>query len=134
MGLGLVYNGLKLRAGDEIVTTEKDYYATHEALRLSVQRSGAAIREIRLYDDLERASVDQIVTNITAGIRQNTRVVALTWVHSSTGLKIPLAEIGAAIRSINAQRGADNGVLLCVDGCMHSALKMPTSVGWAAIF
>jgi isopenicillin-N epimerase len=29
MGLGLVYNGLSLHAGQEVLTTEQDYYATH---------------------------------------------------------------------------------------------------------
>ena len=33
MGLGLVYSGL-LEPGDEVLTTEHDHYATHEALRL----------------------------------------------------------------------------------------------------
>ncbi len=33
-GLGLLYSGLRLRPGDEILTTEHDFYATHEALRL----------------------------------------------------------------------------------------------------
>ena len=33
MGLGLLYNGLELQAGDEVVTTTHDFYATHEALR-----------------------------------------------------------------------------------------------------
>jgi selenocysteine lyase/cysteine desulfurase len=34
MGLGLVYARLRLRPGDEVVTTEHEFYATHEALRL----------------------------------------------------------------------------------------------------
>ena len=44
-----------------------------------------------------------------------TRVLALTWVHSSTGLKLPLREIGAALASINAEREDADRVLLCVD-------------------
>jgi selenocysteine lyase/cysteine desulfurase len=49
MGLGLVYNGLKLLPGQQIITTEHDYYATRESLRLAADRSGAQIREIKLY-------------------------------------------------------------------------------------
>ena len=41
MGLGLVYNGLKLQPGQQILTTLHDYYATHESLRLAAERSGA---------------------------------------------------------------------------------------------
>ena len=41
MGLGLLYNGLELKAGDEVVTTTHDFYATHRALELKAARSGA---------------------------------------------------------------------------------------------
>jgi hypothetical protein len=41
-GLGLVYNGLGLRRGDDVLTTTHDFYATHEALRLKAVRSGAS--------------------------------------------------------------------------------------------
>ena len=33
MGLGLLYNGIDLRAGQEALTTEHDFFATHESLR-----------------------------------------------------------------------------------------------------
>ena len=35
MGLGVVYGGLRLEPGDEVLTTEHDFYSTHEALRLA---------------------------------------------------------------------------------------------------
>ena len=57
MGLGLLYGGLRLGAGDEVLTTEHDFYATHEALRLR----GARVRRVRLYDDPRAATVDEIV-------------------------------------------------------------------------
>ena len=43
MGLGLLYTRLALKPGEEVVTTEHDFYATHEALRLSGARSGASV-------------------------------------------------------------------------------------------
>ena len=45
-----------------------------------------------------------------------TRVLALTWVHSSTGLKLPLRAITDAVRRINAGRDEAGRVLVCVDG------------------
>jgi selenocysteine lyase/cysteine desulfurase len=42
MGLALVYGGLRLEPGDEVVTTAHDFYATHEALRLRAERARAA--------------------------------------------------------------------------------------------
>jgi selenocysteine lyase/cysteine desulfurase len=103
MGLGLLYTRLALEPGEEVVTTEHDFYATHEALRLS----GARVRRIRLYEDPRRASVDEMVTRLREGISDRTRVVALTWVHSSTGVKIPIRAIADAL---------PEDVLVCVDG------------------
>src|SRR4051794_28479425 len=76
MGLGLVYRGL-LGPGDEVLTTEHDHYATHEALRLS----GATVRKIRLYDDPAKATADGMLGAVRDAITPRTKVVALTWVH-----------------------------------------------------
>ena len=116
MGLGLVYNGLKLLPGQQILTTQHDYYATHESLRLAAERSGAQIREIQLYQQEQTVTPDEIVTNIASAIVPETRVLALTWVHSSTGLKLPLQQIADALKEVNAKRDESQIVLMCVDG------------------
>jgi isopenicillin-N epimerase len=99
MGVGLTYNGLRLRPGDEILTTTQDYYVTHEAARQAANRYGGEVRQIDLYDYDEIAGVsqEQLVDTVARSIGDRTRVVALTWVHSSTGLKLPLAPLGDAI-------------------------------------
>jgi isopenicillin-N epimerase len=116
MGLGLVYNGLRLSPGQEILTTEHGYYVTHESLRLASIRTGAVIRQIRLFPDPQNATADEIVSAIAEAILPATRVLALTWVHSGTGLKLPLAEIGKVVAEANAGREEENRILLCVDG------------------
>lgn len=116
MGLGLVYNGLKLLPGQQIITTEHDYYATHESLRLAADRSGAHIHEIKLYQQEQTITADEIVTNIRNAVMPETRVLALTWVHSSTGLKLPLKLIAEALKEVNAKRDESQKVLMCVDG------------------
>ncbi len=116
IGLGLVYNGLKLLPGQQIITTLHDYYATHESLRLAADRSGAQIREIQLYQAEQTVSTDEIVTNIRNAIAPETRVLALTWVHSSTGLKLPLKAIADGLKETNAQRDEQQKILMCVDG------------------
>ncbi|MGH7557693.1 MAG: aminotransferase class V-fold PLP-dependent enzyme [Gemmatimonadota bacterium] len=116
MGLGILYIGLRLRAGDEIVTTEHDYYVTHESLRQASERTGATVRKIRLYDEIGDVSADEIVDRIRDAIGPRTRAVALTWVHSGTGLKIPVAEIAEAVDEVNDDRDEEERVLLCVDG------------------
>jgi isopenicillin-N epimerase len=110
MGLGLLYNGIDLRAGQEVLTTAHDFFATHESLRLKAGRVGATVRRVSLYRDARRASLDEIVSSLVGAVGPRTRVVALTWVHSSTGVKLPLARIARALGERRRQ------VLLCVDG------------------
>ena len=117
MGLGLLYNGLELRAGDEVLTTTHDFFATHEALRLKAARSGASVRRVTLYRNAARATADEIVSSLVSALGPRTRVIALTWVHSSTGVKLPLARIRRALGRRN--------VLICVDGVHGLGVESP---------
>lgn len=116
MGLGLVYNGIHIGAGQEFLTTEQNYYSTDESLRLKAERSGASVRRISLYEKIETVSEDEITGNLINSISAATRVIALTWVHSSTGLKLPIRKIADEIKEINASRVESEQILLCVDG------------------
>jgi selenocysteine lyase/cysteine desulfurase len=116
MGLGLVYGGLRLRRGQELLTTTHDFYSTHEALRLRALRTGARVRRIRLYRDARAVSVDEVVSAVRRSVRRETRALALTWVHSSTGVKLPLRAIADVLRSVNRNRAPADRILLCVDG------------------
>ncbi len=97
MGLGLIYSGVKLGRGDEVLTTEHDHYATHETLRLRAVRDGATIKRVRLYDDPAQATADEMIDRLQAAITPKTKVLALTWVHSGTGVKLPLARLTQAL-------------------------------------
>nr|QQZ50877.1 aminotransferase class V-fold PLP-dependent enzyme [Phenylobacterium glaciei] len=115
-GIGLLYNGIGLRYGQEVLTTIHDYYVTHESLRLAALRGGGTVRKISLFDQVETVTVEQIVGRIIGNIGPQTRVLALTWVHSSTGLKMPIRAIADALIPINASRAPQEKVLFCVDG------------------
>ena len=115
-GIGLLYSGLDIRYGQEVLTTTHDYYITHESLRLTTLKRGGSVRKITLFDDSATVTADQIVGRIIANIRPETRVLALTWVHSSTGLKMPIRAIADALKPINAARAPQDRVLFSVDG------------------
>jgi selenocysteine lyase/cysteine desulfurase len=116
MGLALVYSGLKLRPGDEILQTTHDHYSTDLSLALRAERTGAKVRRISLYDDPATISEESIVSNLRKGISDSTRVIAVTWVHSSTGVKLPLRAMADAIGEINEKRAEEDQLLFCVDG------------------
>ncbi|HXC66608.1 MAG TPA: aminotransferase class V-fold PLP-dependent enzyme [Nitrospiraceae bacterium] len=115
MGLGLLYGGLTLRDGQEILTTLHDHYSTETSLRLSAERTGATIRKIPLYESLRNVSQLELLENLVKNIRPNTRIVAVTWVHSSSGLKLPIQEMAQAIRKLNESRAEQDRVIFCVD-------------------
>lgn len=116
MGLGLIYNGIKIGPGQEFLTTEQNYYSTDEAIRLKCGKSGATYRTIPMYSDINTVTIDELTSRILNAILPETRVVALTWVHSSTGLKLPVRQISGGISEINATREPDQNILLAVDG------------------
>jgi len=115
-GLALLYGSLPLRKGQEIVATTHDHYVTHESLRLRAANTGASYRKVPLYAAPATASEDEIVGKMLKGIGPRTRALAVTWVHSSTGVKLPIRKMADALVEVNKKRGPDDRVLLCVDG------------------
>ena len=112
MGLALLYNGLHVRADQEVLTSTHDFFVTHQALQLKADRTGATLRTIGLYDDSATASADAIVQRVVNAVTPRTRVVALTWVHSSTGVKLPIRRIADALRPLNRGRSEADRILL----------------------
>jgi selenocysteine lyase/cysteine desulfurase len=116
MGLSVLYSGMRLRAGQDVLTTTHDFSAHHAALDLMARRTGAKVRKVALYDDPRAATEADVVSRLRAAIRPGTRVVAITWVHSSTGVRLPVPAIAAVLAEVNASRKPADRALLCVDG------------------
>jgi isopenicillin-N epimerase len=116
MGLGLVYQGLPLRPGDEVLLTTHDHFVHHEAVRLATEKSGATSRRAPLFERASEATADAIVGRLRAAIQPKTRVVGVTWVHSSTGMRLPIRAIADAIADANRRRAESDRILLVVDG------------------
>jgi selenocysteine lyase/cysteine desulfurase len=114
-GLALIYNGLVLKPGDEVLNTTHDHYVHHEAARLAVEKAGASWRRVPLYADPAAASADEMVANLKRGIGPRTRVVGITWVHSSSGVKIPVRALAQAVSEINAGRDDRDRILVVLD-------------------
>ena len=113
-GLALVYHGLPLKPGDEVLVTRHDHYSHHEAIRFATERNGASVRRFALFDDASAATVGGIVSRVREAVRPATRVLGITWVHSSTGMRLPVRQIADALRELNRDRPPDERVLLGV--------------------
>jgi isopenicillin-N epimerase len=114
-GLAILYGGLKLAKGEEVLSTSHDHYSTFSTLNLLSKRTGALVRRISLYDDGIPSDSESIVERVSDAIGNQTRLVALTWVHSSSGRRLPIERIAARIAHINSRRPVTRQVLLSVD-------------------
>jgi isopenicillin-N epimerase len=124
-GLALLYHGLPLREGDEILTTTHDHYVHHESIRLATARCGATWRKIPLFDSYNSISPDEIAERVRKAIGPKTRAVGVTWVHSSSGVRLPIARIAESVAEANRGRDEKDRVLLIVDGVHGLGVEDP---------
>ncbi|WP_404937371.1 aminotransferase class V-fold PLP-dependent enzyme [Pseudomonas sp. JDS08PS003] len=115
-GLALMYGGIHVRPGQEILTTIHEHYSTRNALKYRTQRDGTQVRTIELFKSPHRMSTDEVLGNIDRNIRANTRVLGMTWVQSGSGVKLPIGEIGKLVDQHNRNRDEHERILYCVDG------------------
>jgi selenocysteine lyase/cysteine desulfurase len=127
-GLSLIYHGLPLKLGDEILTTDQDHYVHQESIRLAAERTGATWRRIPIFSSYDSISADEIVARIRKGIGPKTRVVGITWVHSSSGLRMPVRRIADTLSEVNDPRPLDDRVLLVVDGVHGLGVEDPSII------
>jgi isopenicillin-N epimerase len=116
MGLALVYNGLRLKPGQEILTTTHDHYSHHESIRLAAAKAGTAVRQVALYDTGAKANAEEMVSRLHDAIRPATRVVGVTWTHSNTGVRTPVRRFADMLAQVNRNRDEADRALLVVDG------------------
>jgi len=116
MGLSIIYSGLKLNPADEILTTNCEHYSADKLFAYLSRRSNIVVKKINLYEDPFFLSEDILVNRILANVTKNTRVLALTWVNSCFGVKLPLNKISTEIKKINLSRPEHKKILICIDG------------------
>lgn len=118
MGLGAFLGGLKLEPGDEVLTTAHEHFAARGALDLLAARTGAGQRRVELYPPArpERATRKGILAAIESGLGSRTRVVVVTWVHSASGVRLPIRDIAEVIARHDRRRSDERRTLLVVDG------------------
>ncbi|WP_433271553.1 aminotransferase class V-fold PLP-dependent enzyme [Actinosynnema sp. CS-041913] len=116
IGLALVYQGMRVQPGQEMWVSEHDHFAHSNSVRLAAARHGAVVKVGRLYDNAATVSVDEMASRLRAAIGPRTRAVGVTWVQSSTGVKLPIPLLAEVVASANAGRAEQDRCLLVVDG------------------
>ncbi|GLZ29505.1 class V aminotransferase [Lentzea sp. NBRC 105346] len=130
-GLGLVYQGLRLRADQEVLVNDQDHFWHQEAARLACDRVGARLRVGTLFASPATATPAEIASRLRDSLTPATRAVGITWVQSSTGLRMPVREVASVIAEANRDRAPADRCLLIVDG-VHGLAAVddsPASMG-----
>lgn len=126
MGHGTIYTGLNLQEGQEILSSANNHYSQQESIARATERTGASFREVKLYKDIKSVTNDEMVETLINEIKDNTRVVGISWVCSDTGLKMPVGEIAKALTEINQNRAEKEKILYIVDGVHGFGIEMET--------
>ncbi len=116
-GVNAVVRSLRLRRGDELLTTSLDYNACRNVLVAAAQRAGAKVVVVPIPFPLE--SAEQMITLILRAVTRRTRLLLLDHVTSNTGLILPVNEMVQAL----AARGVDT----LVDGA-HAPGMLPLNL------
>jgi L-cysteine/cystine lyase len=104
----VVYTGLGLGPGDEVVTTDSE----HPGLFGGLAASGAELRVVPVRD----LPADEVLGALQASVSSRTRLIALSQISWLTGAVFPVQEL------------ADRGVPLLVDGAQATG-AIPVDVG-----
>ncbi|QYY83891.1 pyoverdine-tailoring periplasmic protein PvdN [Pseudomonas germanica] len=115
-GLAMIYGSVQVRADQEILTTEHEHYSTRNILDFRSRRDGTRVRKLRLFDNPQSISLDQVLDTINRNIRPQTRVLGMTWVHSGSGVKLPISAISRLVDEHNRQRDDKDRLIYVVDG------------------
>ncbi|QZX80772.1 pyoverdine-tailoring periplasmic protein PvdN [Metapseudomonas otitidis] len=115
-GLAMIYGGLQVAPGKEILVSAHEHYSTNTRLEYRERLMGTPVRRVTLFKDPHLATVDEMLHNIRQAIRPETRVLGMTWVQSGSGVKLPAREVGQLVKELNQGRDEADRLLYVVDG------------------
>jgi len=101
-GLLIVANSINWKAGDNVVALEHEFPANILPWK-NLRQHGVEYRAVP-----ERADYGYNIDDIAARIDSRTRLLSVSWVEYSTGIRNDIAAIGQLCR--------EKGILFCVDG------------------
>jgi selenocysteine lyase/cysteine desulfurase len=114
-GMNAIAQGLRLKAGDHILTTDQEHGGGALCWNYFAKYYGVVIDIITIPPGENNA--DAILSNIKKNIKNETRLISVSHIFSSTGLRMPIAEISSLARSKN--------ILCIVDGAQAAgAIKV----------
>jgi len=104
MAWGLAFNGIDFKKGDVVITSEMEYVTNLLGFLNAKKEHGI---EIRVIPNDEKGNIS--LTTLEEAITDNTKLIAITHIASTSGTVVPVMEIGKIARKRN--------ILYLVDAC-----------------
>lgn len=104
--VNIILKSLQIKAGDEVITTNLEYGPCDKTMEYYCDQKGATYKRQQIRFPLE--SKEDFITQFTNGITKNTKLIFLSHITSSTGLRLPVEEICAIANQL--------GILIFIDG------------------
>lgn len=111
-GLNLIAQSLSLQPGDEILTTTDEHGGGEVGLEYLAKTRGAVVRKFDM--PLPATSVEEVVQTVMRNLTAKTRYLMLSHINTSSGMRMPFAEIAAITRP--------RGIILVADGAQAPGL------------
>ena len=105
-GVNIIAKGLALQAGDEVLTTNLEYGACERTWKYYCKKKGASY--VRQHIRFPLASKEDFIAQFLKGVTSKTKLIFLSHITSTTGLRLPVDEICAFAK--------DRGILTFIDG------------------
>ena len=107
MGMNFIAGGLDLAAGDEVVSTDQEHVGGICPWRLQAKRRGVVVKELALGPALAEGP-EAVLKLFAQALTPRTRVLMVSHITSSLGIRLPVRELCALAR--------ERGALSVIDG------------------
>ena len=112
--VNLIAKSFQIKAGDEVLTTNLEYGPCDKTWKYYCEQNGATYKRIDIQFPLK--CKEDFLDQFLKGINKNTKLIFVSHLTSSTGIRLPIEEICAIANQL--------GILIYVDGA-HAPGQLP---------
>ena len=105
-GSNIIVKGVDLKPGDEVLITDHNHPSNNDSWRVRARRDGFIVKSLPV--PIPAPSAEKLLADFERAIAPRTRVIAITHVTSTTGIRYPAREIAALARK--------RGIFVHLDG------------------
>lgn len=104
--VNIIAKSLPLQPGDEVLTTNIEYGACDKTWKYYCKKAGALYKQMPVQFPIQ--SKEEFVDHFIKGVTPKTKIIFISHITSSTGLRLPVEEIVAKAKAL--------GIITFVDG------------------